>query len=278
MKEVFGNLVRGIYRQLLPAGAKRALRQWTMFDQPECPPAVVDAFDESRVLVLAPHMDDEVVGCGGVLALHARSGARITVVYLTDGASSDPTLEHRTVPGPQREAARRALSERRKREAREAADVIGIAQLEFLDRPDGALMAAPSLVSEVSELIRRYRPDIVYFPCALEMHPDHFAAARLLAALADSGGGHERLLCRAYEAWTPLLPNRIADVSDVFDVKISALRKFESQLEHVDYVRAITGLNAYRAMTRDGHGYFEAFFEASAAEHALLVHRLDADR
>lgn len=278
MKGVFGNLVRIIYRRLLPAGAKRALRQWTMFDQPECPPAVIEAFAESRVLVLAPHMDDEVVGCGGVLARHAMSGAMITVVYLTDGAGSDPALEHRFVAGPQQEAARRRLSERRKREAREAADVIGIANLEFLDHPDGALMPDQSLVSEVAGLVNRHRPEIVYFPCALEMHPDHFAAARLLAALADGGGGHERLLCRAYEAWTPLLPNRIADVSDVFDIKMRALRKFESQLEHVDYERAITGLNAYRAMTRDGRGYFEAFFEASAAEHALLIHRLDAGR
>jgi LmbE family N-acetylglucosaminyl deacetylase len=275
MRNALRAAARLVYRRLLPKSGKNSLRVWTLLDVPDGPPKVIETFDEMRVLVLAPHMDDEVVGCGGTLRRHALSGARITVVFLTDGRGSDPHLAKR-FQGAELRAAEQALSARRRQEAAAAGRVLGYDDLVFLDRPDGALTPDDALVREVAGLIEQRRPQVIYFPCALELHPDHWQASRLVARLADADLSPTLAAasCRAYEAWTPLPPNRVVDISEVFDGKIAALRAFASQLEHVDYVHTITGLNAYRAMTRDGRGYWEAFYEGSAAEHAELVRRL----
>lgn len=247
-----------------------------MLDLPDSPPQLVESFDEERVMVLAPHMDDEVVGCGGVLRRHILSGARITVVFLTDGSASDPHIARHCASEAELREARAALSLRRKQEAMQAARIIGYDDLVFLDRPDGALKVDDALVREVAHLITERAPQVIYYPCAMEMHPDHWTASLLLGRLIDSGEAPvlATTLCRAYEAWTPLPPNRLVDISDVFDIKIKALKSFESQLEHVDYVRTTTGLNAYRAMTQDGSGYWEAFYEGTATQHAELVRAL----
>jgi LmbE family N-acetylglucosaminyl deacetylase len=267
---------RLVYRRLLPRGAKNSLRIWTLLDVADGPPEAIVTFDEARVLVLAPHMDDEVVGCGGTLRRHALAGARITVVFLTDGGRSDPHLAKRCRGAAELRAAEQALSARRRLEASAAGRVLGYDDLVFLDRPDGALAPDNALLGQVADLIEQRNPQVIYFPSALELHPDHWQASRLVALLVDAGLPPTLVgtRCRAYEAWTPLPPNRLVDISDVFEAKLKALRAFASQLEHVDYVRTTSGLNAYRAVTRDGRGFWEAFYEGSAAEHAELVRRL----
>ena len=69
-----------------------------------------------RVVVLAPHMDDETIGCGGTLALHAQRGANVTVVFMTDGRHGSSKLS--TLPREQREQEQVRLIETRKCEAR----------------------------------------------------------------------------------------------------------------------------------------------------------------
>jgi LmbE family N-acetylglucosaminyl deacetylase len=280
MKNALRAAVRSIYRRLLPPGAKNSLHAWTLFDKPDAPPGLIDSFPEQRVMVLAPHMDDEVVGCGGVLRLHALGGARISVIFLTDGGASDPRLADSRQSDDRLRDERAVLCARRKREAAEAAKILGYEDQVFLDRPDGRLAVDDDLVREVAELVSRFDPEIIYYPCALELHPDHWQASRLLAKLPQAGdyaiSGQTR--CRGYEAWTPLLPNKVADISDVLEAKLEALKVFESQLEHVDYVHTTVGLNAYRSVNQGGRGHCEAFYECSAAEHAELVRQLESAR
>ncbi len=280
MGNAFRAIARLVYRRLLPKGAKNSLRAWTVLDTPDSPPEVIESFDEARVMVLAPHMDDEVVGCGGTIRRHVLAGARITVVFFTDGSGSDPHIAERCHSEAEIREAETALCEQRKQEAGGAARILGYDDLFFLDRPDGALVIDDALIRDVADLVEQRDPQIIYYPCALELHPDHWEVSRLLAKLVETGSSPAlaSARCRAYEAWTPLPPNRLVDISDLFDVKLEALRAFTSQLEHVDYVRTTTGLNAYRAMTRDGRGYWEAFYEGSAAQHAELFRQLSITR
>jgi LmbE family N-acetylglucosaminyl deacetylase len=269
-------LARFLYRRTLPAGAKNTLHLYLLWDWADTTPAGIDTFAARRVLVLAPHMDDEVIGCGGALHLHVQAGAPVTVVFLTDGSRSDPALNNGDLSPSAREQARRALTASRKDESRRACAHLGVHDLVFLDAPDGGMAVTPDLVSAVSDLLTRLRPDVVYVPSALDTHPDHWAANRLFAAALehrqDWRAGDADV--RQYEAWTPLLVNALADITKVFEVKLAALREFASQNRIVDFVRTTTGLNAYRAVyLQEGAGYAEAFFQSTPSQYAELMAR-----
>ena len=158
--------------------------------------------DLSHLSVLAAfgHPDDEGFGCGGLLAMLADRGARITMICATNGdvgEISDPAL---AIP--------ETLGQVRREEMRRAMDVTGIADVRFLgyrdsgmagtednEHPDSLLQAEPRrVVSQVVEVIRETRPDIVltHDPTGGYGHPDHVTIQRhvteAFALAADAGG------------------------------------------------------------------------------------------
>lgn len=275
MRSIVSKLARLVYRRLMPRRAKNTLRLWLLYEEQDKPPEPIRDFSEPRVMVLAPHMDDEVVGCGGAIRQHVLSGAQITVVSLTDGRRGDHTLYGRDLSTGALDRAEHALSSERKQESRHAADILGYDDLVFLDAPDGQLELEPQLIERLVQLIGQRRPQLIYLPSPLERHPDHWMTSCVFDAAFKSAPElfHANLLCRTYEAWTPLLPNRFVDITDVFEDKILALRAFASQLRHVDYERVTRGLNMYRSINQNGSGYVEAFFECTPAQHAALLDR-----
>jgi LmbE family N-acetylglucosaminyl deacetylase len=215
-----------------------------------------------RVVVLAPHPDDETIGCGGTLHLYASRGTSVTVIYCTDGARGG--LRSSGLSKDEKRAARERHIETRKREAREAAGLLGISDLVFLGEPDGDLRPTPAAADALRAELKRLRPDVVFLPFLLDQHTDHFQTNALFLRAAESlysSGGPE---CWAYEIWTPLYANRLVDITAAADVKWAALGRYESQLKSLDYVTTTRGLNAYRWMfTYRGSGFAEAFFACS---------------
>jgi len=140
-------------------------------------------------LVLTPHMDGEVIGMGGTIAILVKSGYQVVVVYLTDGAAA---YEGRVLQGSERQK----YSSRRKSEAKEALGILGCAsdRLVFLDFPDARLAEyVPQAVDEVVELILSTGANVIYAPHPGEFHPDGRAAnkiARLAAWNAMFLHGH----------------------------------------------------------------------------------------
>src|SRR5579885_3094484 len=89
---------RSCYFRLVPRRMRSSLRLWAYLDWPDQKPAPLESFGPEPVLVLAPHMDDEVIGPGGTLRRHVEAGAAVTVVFLTDGRMGgwdDGTLNQR---------------------------------------------------------------------------------------------------------------------------------------------------------------------------------------
>jgi len=203
---------------------------------------------KGRVLVLAPHADDEAIGCGGCLLLHRRQGDPVKVVFLTDGAAGDPL-------GRWRGRDYRAL---RRTEARRAARVLGVRSLEFWDYPDGSLGdSAQALRRRLRELLKDERPDVVYRTPADDPHPDHRALAECFkAAAARVRGGW--LDCQ-YEVWSLRKPSAVADISSVFSRKLQALRQYRSQLRYCDYLRRVSRIDSCRGLFLPDAGYAEAF-------------------
>jgi LmbE family N-acetylglucosaminyl deacetylase len=139
-----------------------------------------------RVLVVAPHPDDESLGCGGLIWHLARNGARIHLLFVTDGGASHPGS--RLWP-------RRRLAEQREAEAAEALARLGIADAprRFLRLPDADMPPPGSpgfaaAVETVAGLVSDLRPDLALLPWRRDPHRDHRDAFALVAqALARAG-------------------------------------------------------------------------------------------
>ncbi|HKU16354.1 MAG TPA: PIG-L deacetylase family protein [Steroidobacteraceae bacterium] len=216
-----------------------------------------------RVVVLAPHMDDETIGCGGTLALHAQRGAKITVVFLTDGRNGSSKLS--ALSREQREQAQRELVEIRKSEARRALAELGVREMLCLDAEDGALQTSTDAAPRLRAILSELQPHLVYVPFYLEEHADHRAASKVL--LDAAAGTDLQFQCVGYEVWTPLFPNCLVRIDQTMPLKKQALLQYASQLAEADYLHACVGLNAHRSagLLDARNGYAEAFHVAPLA-------------
>jgi LmbE family N-acetylglucosaminyl deacetylase len=258
MNSLARQLVLRAWRIVVPKQARNSLRLWLGLEIPDMAPRLIEDFSARRIVVLAPHMDDEIIGPGGTILRHLRAKAPVTFVFMTDGMAGEPN-------------AAKTLSQLRKSESRKAAEMLGVSDLIFLDGPDGALDDSPEMVAVLSEVLRERRPSVIYAPALTDHHADHWATNRILRQALDRLPEEvsRDLLVRGYEVWTPLPANRLADITSVADLKRHAIEAFESQLQHVNYVWTIMGLNQYRSMVHlTGKGYAEAFFETTTAEYA----------
>jgi LmbE family N-acetylglucosaminyl deacetylase len=194
------------------------------------PPRVAPA--PRRPLVVAPHPDDEAIGCGGVLALAADA----TVVFLTaDGG--------------------------RRAEAEAACSLLGVRRVEFAGHVDGRVPDDGPAVESLRALVVGAAPDCVLVPWPLERQRDHAAAARLTGrALA---GTDVPLWC--YEVWSPLDPDVLVDIGAVVDRKRAAIDAHASQVAALPYADAALGLNRYRSLLAPGSSHAEAFLTGDAA-------------
>lgn len=219
-----------------------------------------------KVMVLAPHMDDETIGCGGTLARHVRAGGVVTVVFLTDGRHGGGALS-KDLKGDALRAEQAKLVATRKAEAREALLRLGVQNMIFFDFEDGALAEETRAAGRLRSVLEAERPDLIYVPSFLEQHPDHYAASAIL--LEASRDCDRSIQCIGYEVWTPLFPNCFVRIDEVVDVKRSALGQYRSQLAQTDYMHSALGLNAYRAAAfKDKYGSFaEAFCSVSLKEY-----------
>ena len=150
-----------------------------------------------RIVIVAPHPDDEVLGCGGLVAMRMELGARVDIVFLTAGEGS-----HRgCCGGPEREVAdaRRALAIR-------AMGVLGLDldSLHWLGMPDGEVPREGrdgfELVADrLASIIREIGPSEIYCPHPKEVWSDHVAACDLTAAAVAKAGLPCRI--RFYLVW-----------------------------------------------------------------------------
>jgi LmbE family N-acetylglucosaminyl deacetylase len=199
-----------------------------------------------NVLVIAPHPDDEAIGCGGALCLHAGRGDRVTTVFLTSGELG---LKHLG-----RDEAWRIREE----EAVLASRVLATLPPVFLRRPEWFVGDdLEGTLAALLPIVDQYRPDIVYVPHGSDDHPDHRAAHDLVRMTPRLGDGP---VVRTFEVWTPLGSyDHVEDVSAVMERKLCAIRCYASQLGHFRYDVAIEGLNRYRGCLAARCEYAEVF-------------------
>ena len=247
------------------------------------PPRVPESLVARRVLVLAPHYDDEVLGCGGLILQLTAGGARVVCAFMSDGSGG--------AEGPPEGFTREQYSKRRRGEADKAAKVLGIDSVEHLGSrhglSDGALTSSlDQLTSHIEALLQEHEPDLLLAPSPLEVTADHQATFRALhEALInrrrgrtdegeplssqddDSSPGDLALRVLCYEVNHPFYPDLLVDVTAELEGVADAMSRYRSQLERHDYMGACRGLRRYRALTvPDPCRYAEAYCQLTASD------------
>ncbi len=218
-----------------------------------------------RWLVLAPHPDDEAFGIGATLAIAAARGFEVRVAVVTDGGAQGDPVE-------------------REREAVEAAAALGFAGPEFWRLADRSLRPAdPALRRRLREAFARSRPDVVFMPSPVELHPDHRALALAVQRTVRAttlAGLRERppRWVAAYEVGAPLAPNLLVAGDAGWEAKRRAVACYRGQLAFRRYDGVAEALGTLRALTLEGVDRAEALHLLPARRVARLSGRAWAAR
>lgn len=197
-------------------------------------------------LVLAPHPDDEALGCSGTLSLLNRAGAATTVVFITNGEKLYGE------PSP-------ALAEQRKEEAMQASKLLGCNGPLFLGFPDGeADSHIDELADRLTAILFQKKPDIVFAPSPLDHHHDHIATSKAALKLLSSSSAFKLAF---YEVYSTVRFSHLVDITEVIEVKKQVIKNYGTSLNGKPevYVHASLGLNAQRSIFTQKAGYYEAF-------------------
>src|SRR6266566_4490175 len=245
------SLTRGVYRgtAALWGGVARIAgrtARWT--------PNLWHSPGGQRVLVVAPHPDDEI-GCGGTLLLHRAAGDHVHVAYVTDGRRS-----RATGLGPD------AMAERRRQEMAAAAPLLGLAGAHWLGLREGEWEAS-ALVPALRRLLRQTAAQIVYAPSLIDFHPEHIRVAGGVAqAIAELPG----VALRVYQLHVPLTPalvNLVAPIQSVIDELVQAMHCYATQIESI---RRCLRMKRYGASLYGLAGSAEEFWHLDASNYRRL--------
>ena len=199
-------------------------------------PVVLDLPPGEKFLVLAPHPDDDAIGCGGTIIKLLTNEKLVRVSYLSIQSSEHFSRAERL------------------EEIRESLDCLGVT--DFSLRED-TFPSGDVLVDMIKKELISSRPDTVFVPSPVENHDHHVESfLSYLKAHRESGVRANTLL---YEVWAPLLPNILVDITSFIAGKNDAIGAHKTQIRNLDFMRAAKGLNAYRAAMSGRDGYSEAF-------------------
>lgn len=202
-----------------------------------------------RILVVAAHPDDEVLGCGGTIAWHAARGDEVHVLILAEGVTSREQQRDRlAASGELHELALAAQAAHR---------ALGSASLQMEDFPDNRMDSVDLLdiVKRVEEAIRVHAPGAVYTHHCGDVNVDHrrIHEAVVTACRSTPGATVKQLLFFEVASSTewqppgsaaPFLPNVFVDISQVLEQKIAALDCYASEMRAFPHPRSIQAVRA----------------------------------
>ncbi len=189
----------------------------------------LDITDDDRILIIAPHPDDECIGVGGVLWKYAK---QCEVIVLTDGRQGQGD----TAPEKEKQI--------RKQEFLSEMKHLNIGGFRMFDIEDGTLLSHTDCM--VGICLKEYSK--IFVTGILEDHPDHKAAFLCIREAAKRTVAKEMPECYLYEVHTPLQsPTHFLDISDVVEEKCRLIRIHRSQLKELPYDVLAEQCACYRA-------------------------------
>lgn len=227
-------------------------------------PVPIKAPFGKSLLVVAPHQDDEIIGCGGAMILHKRSGKELNVLFVQDGGD-----EHK-----EDGLSRSDLISIRESEACRVAKELGISSPTFLRFKEIQHDNISEIAEAIKDNIRVTRADTIFAPFFLDYNIDH---RMTVYALSESlkGLSHKPVIY-GYEVWGLCIPNVILNIDSVIQKKKKLLSHYVSQISGTDYINCITGLNMYhsKAFGAGECKYAERYFETPGDTFVDIVDKI----
>lgn len=195
-------------------------------------------------LVVAAHPDDEVLGCGGVIARWKAQGWDVHVLLLSDGESSRPDADVTDVRN-RAEAANKANA------------ILGTDSVELLDLPDNQLdtLALLDITKHVETRVMRYRPSVLLTHHAGDVNIDHRIVHDAVIAACRPQPRHpiKKLIFfevpsstewRPPSSGEPFVPNLYGNITDTLEKKLEALTAYRKELRDFPHPRSIQAVEA----------------------------------
>lgn len=200
-------------------------------------PFSTSALPDGPWLVFAPHPDDETFGMGGSLLLAQRSNIEVDIVFVTDGALADSSKNEN-------------LARVREDEALRVCQQINIRQCFFWHQADRGLRVTDRLFHQVAEQVHNSKPNAIFVPSCLELHPDHRATTLMvwkgLQQVPDFTGN-----VFTYDIGTQGPVNLMVDISEVLEEKRTLMEIYQSQVSTHRYIELVESLDRARTFTLD---------------------------
>jgi len=209
-----------------------------------------------KILIIAPHPDDEVLGCGGSIVNHTKKGDEVHICYITVAYYPDWSEE---------------FIKNRPKEIKKVLKVLGVKKSYNLDFPTVKLDTIPrkDLNDSLYKIVKKIKPDIAYIPHIGDLNHDHQLIHKsALVALRPSNCKVKKIL--SYEVlseteWGPqnnsFNPNYYVNISKTFKDKIRAMKVYNSELKEKPHPRSTDVIEALaiKRGSEIGVNYAEAF-------------------
>ena len=196
-----------------------------------------------KILVIAPHCDDEILGCGGVMAKYIDDGIPVYVAIVTNGNLGAPEIFPKEG------------TDRVRSEALKSHDLLGVTETFFLDFPAPRLDSIPSykLSIEINKLLKNLGITTLYIPHRGDIHKDHRITYEAALVASRPINGCKVIKIYAYETlseteWAApfgddvFIPTVFEDIGDYIDEKLKAFKCFETQLKEFPHSRSLKGI------------------------------------
>ncbi|CAA7599590.1 Putative deacetylase LmbE-like domain protein [Acididesulfobacillus acetoxydans] len=228
---------------------------------------VVEHLPGRRIAILAPHCDDEIIGCGGAILSYLQDQKEVFIIYLTDGQKQGSTADAATVRKERRE------------EGLAVGASLGLPQghIYFLGGTDGDLLHS-HLDAALAQTLREIRPDTLFVPVILDNHPDHYAVSKLLCRVY---AGEPAFLRESsvflYEAQSPLTlfhANICLKINRFYARKTELLSHYKSQPYSFKF---IANLNRANGLYLGPDQFCESFLATNMEAYEAFVRRHFAD-
>lgn len=193
------------------------------------------------VLIVAAHIDDEALGCGGTIARHVAEGDNVYAVFMADGVSSRAQADQNDL------ATRNAAAEY-------AREILGIREHFYLGLADNRLDSFPliEVIQRLEPIIRKLQPNIIYTHHHGDLNVDHRITHQATLTACRPMPGSSIQAIYAFEVmssteWAtpiaePFVPNHYVDISDQLDTKIDALSAYQLEMREAPHSRSIEHL------------------------------------